>query len=114
MTRSRYMVGLVFLVFFVMSFLTNILGPIVPDIISSFKLSPFAEAAGNALELQQANLVLAARDAYSEGIAALRSSSVDYYSALRNAYYQTRTAEIWERRDAHRAIAGEPPPVTKQ
>ncbi|HSP97065.1 MAG TPA: VacJ family lipoprotein [Candidatus Dormibacteraeota bacterium] len=52
---------------------------------------------------------LAARDAYSEGIAALRSSSVDYYSALRNAYYQTRTAEIWDRRDAHRAIAGEPP-----
>jgi phospholipid-binding lipoprotein MlaA len=50
---------------------------------------------------------LAARDAYSEGIAALRSSSVDYYSALRNAYYQTRTAEIWARRPAHRDIAGE-------
>jgi phospholipid-binding lipoprotein MlaA len=49
---------------------------------------------------------LAARDAYSEGIAALRSSSVDYYSALRNAYYQTRTAEIWDRRAAHREIAG--------
>ena len=52
---------------------------------------------------------LAARDAYSEGIAALRSSSVDYYSALRNAYYQTRTAEIWERRAPHREIAGEDP-----
>ena len=52
---------------------------------------------------------LAARDAYSEGIAALRSSSVDYYSALRNAYYQTRTAEIWDRRDAHKEIAGEEP-----
>jgi phospholipid-binding lipoprotein MlaA len=51
---------------------------------------------------------LAARDAYSEGIAALRSSSVDYYSALRNAYYQTRTAEIWERRAVHREIGGEP------
>jgi len=49
---------------------------------------------------------LAARDAYSEGIASLRSSSVDYYSALRNAYYQTRQAEIWDRRDPHRAIAG--------
>ncbi|MBX3023873.1 VacJ family lipoprotein [bacterium] len=48
---------------------------------------------------------LAARDAYSEGIAALRSSSVDYYSALRNAYYQTRTAEVWDRRAAHREIA---------
>jgi MFS transporter, FHS family, L-fucose permease len=39
MARSRYMVGLVFLVFFVISLLTNILGPIVPDIISSFQVS---------------------------------------------------------------------------
>ena len=33
------MVGIVFLTFFVMSLLTNILGPIVPDIISSFHVS---------------------------------------------------------------------------
>jgi MFS transporter, FHS family, L-fucose permease len=33
------MAGLVFLTFFVMSLLTNILGPIVPDIISSFHVS---------------------------------------------------------------------------
>ena len=39
MPRNRYMVFLVFLTFFVMSLLTNILGPIVPDIISSFHLS---------------------------------------------------------------------------
>src|SRR5207245_11614131 len=39
MARNRYMVGLVFLTFFVMSLLTNILGPIVPDIISSFHVS---------------------------------------------------------------------------
>src|ERR1700682_4467922 len=44
MVRNRYMVGLVFLVFFVMSFLTNILGPIVPDIISSFRVSLTAAA----------------------------------------------------------------------
>jgi MFS transporter, FHS family, L-fucose permease len=44
MARTRYMVNLVFLVFFVMSFLTNILGPIVPDIISSFKVSLTAAA----------------------------------------------------------------------
>ncbi|HTM89636.1 MAG TPA: MFS transporter, partial [Terriglobales bacterium] len=44
MTRNRFMVGLVFLVFFVMSFLTNILGPIVPDIISSFRVSLTAAA----------------------------------------------------------------------
>lgn len=38
------MVGLVFLVFFVMSLLTNILGPIVPDIISSFQVRLAAAA----------------------------------------------------------------------
>jgi MFS transporter, FHS family, L-fucose permease len=39
MPRNRYMVVLVFVAFFVMSLLTNILGPIVPDIIQSFRLS---------------------------------------------------------------------------
>src|SRR5258707_5581696 len=39
MARNRYMVALVFLTFFVMSLLTNILGPMVPDIISSFQVS---------------------------------------------------------------------------
>lgn len=32
-------VGLIFLIFFVISFLTNILGPLIPDIIESFDLS---------------------------------------------------------------------------
>src|ERR1039457_2463694 len=44
MARSRYMISLVFLTFFVMSLLTNILGPIVPDIISSFQVSLAAAA----------------------------------------------------------------------
>ena len=39
MARSRYAVSLVFLTFFVISLLTNIFGPIVPDIISSFHVS---------------------------------------------------------------------------
>ncbi len=44
MTRNRYMVGLVFLVFFVMSLVTNILGPIIPDIIRDFNVSLAAAA----------------------------------------------------------------------
>src|SRR5579863_1172755 len=44
MGRNRYMVAIVFLTFFVMSLLTNILGPIVPDIINSFKVSLAAAA----------------------------------------------------------------------
>jgi MFS transporter, FHS family, L-fucose permease len=39
MARNRYMVVLVFLTFFVISLLTNIIGPIVPDIISCFHVS---------------------------------------------------------------------------
>ena len=39
MTRSRYIVSLILLVFFVMSFLTNIPGAIIPDIITSFNTS---------------------------------------------------------------------------
>jgi FHS family L-fucose permease-like MFS transporter len=39
MKRNVFIVALIFLVFFVISFLTNILGPLVPDIINSFSLS---------------------------------------------------------------------------
>ncbi len=44
MPRRPYIVGLIFLIFFIMSFLTNILGPIVPDIIRSFQVSLGAAA----------------------------------------------------------------------
>jgi FHS family L-fucose permease-like MFS transporter len=44
MKRSKYMVVVVFAIFFVMSLVTNILGPIIPDIIQSFHLSLFAAA----------------------------------------------------------------------
>ena len=39
MKRSYFIVGLILLIFFVISFLTNILGPLIPDIIDSFSLS---------------------------------------------------------------------------
>jgi fucose permease len=39
MNKRVFMVGLIMLVFFVISFLTNILGPLIPDIIQSFELS---------------------------------------------------------------------------
>ncbi len=40
------MVSLVFVTFFVISLLTNILGPVVPDIISSFQVSLTAGLSG--------------------------------------------------------------------
>ncbi len=39
MKRNYFIVGLILLIFFVISFLTNIIGPLVPDIIRSFNLS---------------------------------------------------------------------------
>jgi len=39
MKRNYYMVGLVFVTFFVISFITNILGALIPDIQRSFQLS---------------------------------------------------------------------------
>lgn len=42
---------------------------------------------------------IAAREKHMRQIMALEASSVDYYAALRNAYYQNRIAEIWKRRE---------------
>lgn len=39
MQRNAFIVILILLIFFVISFLTNILGPIIPDIVRSFDLS---------------------------------------------------------------------------
>jgi fucose permease len=39
MKRNSFIVILILLIFFVISFLTNILGPLIPDIITSFNLS---------------------------------------------------------------------------
>lgn len=39
MSRNNFIVALILLIFFVISFLTNILGPLIPDIIESFDLS---------------------------------------------------------------------------
>ena len=39
MKRSYFIVGLIMLIFFVISFLTNIIGPLIPDMITGFSLS---------------------------------------------------------------------------
>ncbi len=38
------------------------------------------------------------REQHSEDLNMLREGSIDYYSSMRNVYYQTRIAEIWSRR----------------
>jgi MFS transporter, FHS family, L-fucose permease len=44
MVRSRYLVAVVYAIFFTISLITNILGPIIPDIIRSYHLSLFTAA----------------------------------------------------------------------
>lgn len=44
MKRNYFVVVLIFMIFFVISLLTNIIGPLIPDIIKSFKLSYFMVA----------------------------------------------------------------------
>jgi FHS family L-fucose permease-like MFS transporter len=39
MKRSYYLVGLIMLTFFVISFLTNVIGPLIPDMIKGFSLN---------------------------------------------------------------------------
>jgi phospholipid-binding lipoprotein MlaA len=45
------------------------------------------------------------REAAGEAMDALEASSLDYYAALRNAYYQNRTALIWRRGPDHGPLA---------
>jgi phospholipid-binding lipoprotein MlaA len=45
------------------------------------------------------------REASGEALHALEASSVDYYAALKNAYYQNRTALIWRRGPDHGPLA---------
>jgi phospholipid-binding lipoprotein MlaA len=47
----------------------------------------------------------ATREASGEALHALEASSVDYYAALKNAYYQNRTALIWRRGPDHGPLA---------
>ena len=48
---------------------------------------------------------LSQRESRYEALKALDESSIDYYAALRNGYYQARMADIWE---------GEPPPPPRR
>jgi phospholipid-binding lipoprotein MlaA len=52
------------------------------------------------------------REEHAEQLRALEESSVDYYATLRSAYYQSRQAAIWDRREHHKAaLASSPPPT---
>jgi phospholipid-binding lipoprotein MlaA len=45
-----------------------------------------------------------AREENAEQLRALEETSVDFYASLRSAYYQSRQASIWNRREHHKLI----------
>jgi len=55
--------------------------------------------------IQEGSAGIAAREQHDEALRALEASSMDYYAAFRNAYYQDRTAQIWSRREHRRPVA---------
>lgn len=46
------------------------------------------------------------RESHYEEIKALEESSIDYYSALRSGFIQSREAQIWARREDRRPVPG--------
>jgi phospholipid-binding lipoprotein MlaA len=61
-----------------------VVAPLVPIVVTS---------------IQEGSIGITAHDAHGEGLAALRASSVDFYAALRSAYGQDRSAQVWRRRE---------------
>jgi phospholipid-binding lipoprotein MlaA len=51
------------------------------------------------VSIQEGSAGIAARDAHAEALDALEESSIDYYAALRSAFYQDRMAQIYARRE---------------
>ena len=52
--------------------------------------------------IQTGGAGISIREEHVDELKALKESSLDYYAALRNAFYQHRIAEIWDRRGSHR------------
>ncbi len=82
---------------------TYLLGPGVPVFFSTHFFGPSAQLL--AASVQQGGIGLTAREAHADELRALEASSMDYYAALRSAYFQDRTAQIWARREGRGTFA---------
>lgn len=93
MKRNNLIVGLIFLIFFVISFLTNILGPLIPDIIDSFDLSiglagflPFSFFVAYGVMSIPSGLLI---EKYSEKSVTLAGFGLAFFAALLFALFPT-------------------------
>ena len=62
---------------------------------------------------RQAGVGIAVRADRARDIETLQKESVDFYAAMRNAYYQNRQSEIWTGREHRRPTAGSAPPAAE-
>jgi phospholipid-binding lipoprotein MlaA len=69
---------------------------------TTYLLTPYAQAF--IMPVTEGGAGIATLDANVDAVHALEASSVDYYAALKNAYYQDRIARIWARRDGPHPI----------
>jgi phospholipid-binding lipoprotein MlaA len=67
---------------------------------ATYVLTPGAQIVYTSIE--QSSAGIAARDAHADALRALEAASIDFYAALRNAFYQDRVARIWARRSPPR------------
>lgn len=93
MKRNTFIVLLIFLIFFVISFLTNILGPLIPDIIESFDLSiglagflPFSFFVAYGVMSIPSGILI---EKYSEKTVTLLGFSLAFLAALLFALFPT-------------------------
>lgn len=93
MKRNTFIVLLIFLIFFVISFLTNILGPLIPDIIESFDLSiglagflPFSFFVAYGVMSIPSGILI---EKYSEKTVTLLGFSLAFFAALLFALFPT-------------------------
>lgn len=93
MKRNTFIVLLIFLIFFVISFLTNILGPLIPDIIDSFDLSiglagflPFSFFVAYGVMSIPAGILI---EKYSEKAVTLSGFALAFVAALMFALFPT-------------------------
>jgi fucose permease len=93
MKRNNLIVALIFLIFFVISFLTNILGPLIPDIIDSFDLSiglagflPFSFFVAYGVMSIPSGILI---EKYSEKTVTLTGFSLAFVAALMFAIFPT-------------------------
>jgi phospholipid-binding lipoprotein MlaA len=73
---------------------------------TTWVLGPASQLVFNSIHGGSSGIVL--REAQSANLRALEESSIDYYAALRNAFYQNRMLQIWSRRQHRQPVDAEP------